>query len=208
MSASKYLKYLVEEMHTTVLATLDAQGHPITCVIDMMDQDEQGLYFLTAKGKNFYQRLKANENIALTAVKGEDTLSSVSISIQGKAKEIGPDRLPLLFEINEYMKKIYPDEKSRSALTVFQITEGQGEWFDLSKHPIERDSFAFGTKQNHALGYFVTDKCIGCKLCYSVCPQKCIDVTTKPAVIAQHHCLHCGNCVSICPASAIERRTL
>ncbi|HIV35516.1 MAG TPA: 4Fe-4S binding protein [Candidatus Blautia intestinigallinarum] len=24
-------------------------------------------------------------------------------------------------------------------------------------------------------GYFVTDKCIGCKLCDTKCPQKCTD---------------------------------
>ena len=49
-------------------------------------------------------------------------------------------------------------------------------------------------------------KCIGCKLCYSKCPQKCIDISTKPVVIQQEHCLHCGNCYEICPARAIERR--
>jgi hypothetical protein len=31
------------------------------------------------------------------------------------------------------MNEIYPDTASRSALTVFVIYEGSGEWFDLSK---------------------------------------------------------------------------
>lgn len=87
-----------------------------------MDYDENSLYFLTAKGKNFYDRLKANENIAFTAMKGEDTLSCVAVSVQGKAKEIGPDRLPDLFRKNPYMEKIYPDVRSHSALTVFKFT--------------------------------------------------------------------------------------
>lgn len=104
------------------------------------------------------------------------------------------------------MEKIYPDVCARSALTVFQIYEGTGEWFDLSKLPIERDSFSFGGMQAKKTGYFVTDKCIGCKLCYSKCPQKCIDISTKPVTIQQGHCLHCGNCYEICPARAIERR--
>ena len=42
------------------------------------------------------------------------------------------------------MFEIYPTEESRKALTVFQIYEGSGEWFDLSKKPIERASFTFG----------------------------------------------------------------
>ena len=206
MRTKNYLEYIVKEMHSAVFATVDKEGRPVTCAIDIMDYDESGLYFLTAKGKNFYDRLKANENIAFTAMKGEDTLSCVAVSVRGRAREIGPDMLPALFAKNPYMEKIYPDERSRSALTVFKICEGTGEWFDLSKQPIERASFSFGGAQAKESGYFVTDKCIGCKLCYSKCPQKCIDISRKPVVIQQEHCLHCGNCYEICPARAVERR--
>ena len=206
MQAKDYLQYIAEKIHSTVFATVDSGGRPVTCAIDIMDCDENGLYFLTARGKHFYNRLKANENIAFTAMKGGDTLSRVAVSVQGKAKEIGPGRLPGLFQKNPYMEKIYPDVRSRGALTVFKICEGTGEWFDLSKQPIERASFSFGGAQKKETGYFVTDTCIGCKLCYSKCPQKCIDISAKPAIIRQEHCLHCGNCYEICPTRAIERR--
>ena len=206
MEAKTYLKYIAEEIHSAVFATVDREGRPVTCAIDIMDWAEDGLYFLTAKGKRFYQRLKENENVALTAMKGSTTLSSVAVSVQGKAKEIGPGKLSDLFRKNPYMEKIYPDARARSALTVFKIYEGTGEWFDLSKRPIERASFSFGGARAKDTGYFVTGRCIGCKLCYSKCPQKCIDLTQKPVVIEQAHCLHCGNCYEICPARAIERR--
>lgn len=206
MNVQEYFALIVERIHSVVFATVDGEGRPVTCAIDIMDYDENGLYFLTAKGKNFYDRLKANAAVAFTAMKGDDTLSCVAVSVQGKAKELGPDRLPDLFRKNPYMEKIYPDVRSRSALTVFQIYEGTGEWFDLSKLPVERSGFAFGGAQTEKTGYFVTDKCIGCKLCYSKCPQKCIDITQKPVVIEQEYCLHCGNCFEICPARAIERR--
>ena len=94
MQTKDYLQYIATKIHSTVFATVDAEGRPVTCAIDMMDYDDSGLYFLTAKGKNFYDRLKANENVAFTAMKGKDTLSCVAVSVQGKAKEIGPDRLP------------------------------------------------------------------------------------------------------------------
>ena len=206
MNVQEYFDFIVNQIHSAIFATVDREGRPVTCAIDLMDYDENGLYFLTAKGKNFYDRLKANENIAFTAMKGEDTLSCVAVSVQGKAKEIGPAKLPALFNKNPYMERIYPDVRSRSALTVFKKYEGTGEWFDLSKLPIERASFSFGGAQTEENGYFVTDKCIGCKLCYSKCPQKCIDITQKPVVIRQEHCLRCGNCFEICPAKAIERR--
>lgn len=93
-----------------------------------------------------------------------------------------------------------------SAIRVFQLYEGSGEWFDLSKKPVERTKFSFGGTEEMEKGYFVTDKCIGCKLCYSKCPQKCIDISVKPVVIHQNNCLHCGNCFEICPMRAIEKR--
>ncbi|MCK6139761.1 hypothetical protein [Slackia exigua] len=48
-----YLNYLVREIHRTVVSTLDDDGLPVTAVIDMMMADENGVYFLTAKGKAF-----------------------------------------------------------------------------------------------------------------------------------------------------------
>ena len=104
-----------------IFAAVDGEGRSVTCAIDIMDYNESGLYFLTAKGQNFYGRLEAKEQIAFAAMKGEEPLSCVAVSVQGKAKEIGPDRLPDLFRKNPYMEKIYAAPRSRSALTVFQI---------------------------------------------------------------------------------------
>lgn len=154
MTALEILRFLQKEIHTTVVATVDAEGLPVTCTIDMMDYDNNGLYFLTAKGKNFYERLKQSGVLALT---------------------------------------------------VFQIYEATGEWFDLSKKPIERYSFAIGKAQEQK-GYFVTDRCTGCGCCRTVCPQNCIRFTNGMAVIRQENCLHCGNCYCVCPVQAIGKR--
>ncbi len=105
------------------------------------------------------------------------------------------------------MKEIYPSKESRMALEVFRMCEGQGEYFDLSSKPIIRKTFAIGKNvQVLKSGYFVNYKCRGCKLCYSKCPQKCIDISTKPVVINQENCLHCGNCITVCPFGAVEKR--
>ena len=50
--SSKYLKLLVEEIHSTTVATIGSDGHPQTRIIDMMHYDKDGVYFLTAKGKS------------------------------------------------------------------------------------------------------------------------------------------------------------
>ena len=206
MTIQEYFSFIVDEIHSTVIATVDDNGLPVTCAIDIMDFDENGLYFLTAKGKGFYDRLKKQNFIALTGMRGRDTLSCVAVSVRGKVREIGSTLLPILFQKNPYMNEIYPTVESMSALTVFQLYEGSGEWFDVSKKPIERASFTFGGGKDNQELYFVTDKCIGCKLFYSCCPQKFIDIEIKPVVIQKEHCLHCGNCFKICPVHAIEKR--
>lgn len=206
MNTSEILNFLEKEIHSVVAATVDDSGLPVTCAIDIMDSDENGLYFLTAKGKGFYDRLKKSGYIALTGIKGNDTMSCVAVSIRGKVQEIGDASLHRLFEKNPYMNKIYPTEQSRHALTVFRLYEGSGEWFDLSKKPIERFSFTIGYNQPQIQGYEITRSCVGCQVCKSVCSQNCIDFSAVPAVIKQENCLHCGNCLEICPQKAVVRK--
>ena len=201
-----YLHYLEKEIHSVIMATVDDSGLPVTCAIDIMDSDENGLYFQTEKGKGFYDRLKKSGYAALTGMKGSDTLSCVTVSVRGKVQEIGNTPLKRLFEKNPYMNEIYLTEQSRQALTVFRLYEGSGEWFDLSKKPIERAAFTIGDKQEKTRGYEITKKCIGCKACRIVCPQNCINFTVIPAVIKQKNCLHCGNCFTVCPQKAVVRR--
>ena len=209
MNTAEYLSFVVDEIHTTIVtivATVDNEGLPVTAAIDMMDCDENSLYFLTAKGKGFYDRLIKRGFLALTAMKGKDTMSSVAVSIRGRVRELGYDKITELFAKNPYMHDIYPTEEAMRALTVFQIYEGTGEWFDLSKKPIERASFTFGGAAQKPEGYFITDACIGCGSCATVCPQNCINTDSIPYGIEQDHCLHCGNCIEACPVGAVERR--
>lgn len=201
MTQNDYLKLLVEDIHSTTVATIGPDGHPQTRVIDMMLTDEKGVYFLTAKGKAFYAQLMEQGYIALSATKNK-----VSVSLRGKIKNIGSEKLDEIFEKNTYMRSIYPGD-TRSALEVFVLYEAEGEYFDISDPAhIVRDTITVGRAARPAPGYYVGQGCIGCKLCYSVCPQKCIDITGVPAVINPHHCLHCGRCAEICPKQAIEKR--
>lgn len=105
MNTDKALEYLEQEIHSVIMATVDDKGLPVTCAVDIMDSDEKGLYFLTAKGKDFYGRLTKSGYIALTGIKGRDTLSCISISICGRVREVGNTSLERLFaKINICMK--------------------------------------------------------------------------------------------------------
>ena len=201
MIGYEYIKVLVEEMHSTTVATIGNDGHPQTRVIDMMYYDEEGVYFLTAEGKTFYGQLMEQKYIAVSATKDKK-----AVSLRGKVKNIGKKNLDIMFEKNPYMKEIYPGD-TREILDVFCLYEAQGEYFDISvPSNIIRKSIVIGDVQEVQSGYYVGKDCIGCKLCYSVCPQKCIDIAQKPVVIEQSHCLHCGRCAQICPVQTIEKR--
>ena len=133
-------------------------------------------------------------------------MSSVAISLVGDVEEVGPSYLGILLEANPYMYDIYPTEESRSALTVFRIHRGSGEWFDLSRRPVERANFRFGGFGTREDVYAITDACTGCGRCLDVCPQSCIDSTTTPYAIVERNCLRCGNCMEACPSGAVVRR--
>lgn len=198
MTSMDYLKYLVEDIHSVVIATVDEQGKPVTRVIDMMLYDEKGVYFLTAKGKEFYRQLMAQGYISLSSIKDKR-----SISLRGKIKNIGQDKLDEIFEKNSYMKGIYPED-TREALDVFCLYEATGEFFDISNPKnVTRGSIKIGQVNQQTKGYFVQDLCIGCQKCMDVCPQRCIHYNDGKACIDQSHCLHCGRCKEICPVKAI-----
>ena len=82
-------------------------GCPITCAVDIMDADENSLYFLTAKGK-LYDRLRKGIYCADGNEGQEHHVLRGNIAA-GKGKELGNTLLPRLFEKNPYMWKIYPN---------------------------------------------------------------------------------------------------
>lgn len=202
MQGQKYIKELVEDIHSATVATIATDGHPQTRIIDMMLWDEEGVYFLTARGKEFYAQLMEQKFVAISATKAKR-----AVSLRGSVKNIHHRLLDEIFEKNPYMKQIYPND-SREVLEVFCLYEAQGEYFDISdpSHVI-RKSLEIGKTKTVCTGYFIKDNCSGCRKCKTVCPQRCINVETIPAVIDQDHCLHCGRCVGVCPVQAIEHRT-
>lgn len=104
MEKKECLKELVEEIHSVVAATLDEDGKPTTRVIDVILWDEDSLYFLSAKGKQFYDQLMNQQYISLSGIKDKQ-----SISIRGNVLNIGHEKLNEIFEKNPYMQKIYPE---------------------------------------------------------------------------------------------------
>ncbi|WP_066685614.1 4Fe-4S binding protein [Christensenella intestinihominis] len=199
METKEYLQ-MMREMKDFTFATLDEDGRPATRIIDVMLVDDDRLYFLTARGKEFYRQLMDQQFVSMTGM----TKNWEMLTLSGRVKRVSQEMLTPVFEANPSMNDVYPGD-SRGILEVFCLYEGQGEYFNLSKTPIYRETFFLGNPVEHKKGYEITDICISCGICAGLCPQKCIG-EGEPYIIRQENCLHCGLCAENCPTEAIRRR--
>ena len=103
MTKTDYLKLLVDEIHSTTVATIGADGHPQTRIIDMMYYDKEGIYFLTAKGKEFYAQLMEQQYVAISATK-----EKIAISLRGKVQNIGKKNPDIFLSYKDSFQKSHP----------------------------------------------------------------------------------------------------
>lgn len=158
------------------------------------------IFFLTEIGKDFYKQLTHKKEVSIIGINKEYQ----TVRIFGKIKKIDKKWVDRVFEENPVMNNIYPGD-SRYILDAFCLYEGEGEFFDLSKEPIFRETFSVGKEKKVDRGFFITENCIGCSTCERICPQKCIS-NGQTFFINQENCLHCGLCFEECPVNAIEKR--
>ena len=193
----------IREIKDIAFATVDAEGNPQVRIIDVMMADEEALYFCTARGKSFYEELMAGSSVAAVGL----TKDWVMLRLNGEVTHLDGQRewIDRIFENNPSMNDVYPGD-SRYILDAFCIRKGTVEAFDLSRHPIDRETFAFGGAEIKNKGFVVKDDyCTGCGVCKRQCPQAAITIKGT-ARIDQKHCLHCGLCRESCPSGAIKRR--
>lgn len=191
----------MELVGVLAFATVDEEDAPYIRNISAIHYEPDALYFFTARGKNFCKELLADGRVQILCY----TRYKEMIRLSGKAYAVDEgeqikwrDRI---FQEQLYLENVYPKEIG----IVFCIDHAQVEYFNLGVNPIFRETYALGNVIVKEKGYDITDKCVSCKKCQTVCPQKCI-TEGKPFVIQQEHCLHCGSCYEHCPVKAIERR--
>lgn len=198
MNAADCLRIL-REIKDVAFATVDANGDPQIRIIDVMLVENDKLYFCTARGKAFYEQILRHDQVAVTGMNSAYQM----VRLSGRAHRLSERKqwIDRIFEENPSMNAVYPGE-SRYVLEAFCISEGEVEFFDLGKEPVWREKFTLGHTKQKEDGYEITEQCIQCGLCESVCPQKCI----QEYRIVQEHCLHCGLCYEKCPVQAIAKR--
>lgn len=193
----------MELVGVLAFATVDSEGAPQIRNISAIHYEENALYFFTARGKNFCRELEEDGRVQILAY----TKYKEMIRLSGKAYAVADEDqkkwTDIIFEEQPYLANVYPGE-TRNIGIIFCIDEGEVEYFNLGVNPIFRETYSLGNAPVHQKGYVITDTCIGCGACQSMCPQRCIEEGT-PYKIEQEHCLHCGSCFETCPVGAIER---
>ncbi len=184
-------------------ATVDERGAPQIRNISAIHYEPDAMYFFTAKGKDFCRQLLSDGRVQILGY----TKYKEMIRLSAKAKPAADQEkwIETIFKEQPYLSNVYPSDTRRLAGIVFEISDGEIEYFHLGVHPIFRESYTIGSGKVTKKGYQITDACIGCGTCAENCPQRCIEPGT-PYQIQQEHCLHCGNCYAICPVQAVEKR--
>ncbi len=54
------------------------------------------------------------------------------------------------------------------------------------------------------MAYVISDECISCGACESVCPAEAISEGDEKYIIDPNACTDCGTCVDECPSEAIS----
>jgi uncharacterized pyridoxamine 5'-phosphate oxidase family protein/NAD-dependent dihydropyrimidine dehydrogenase PreA subunit len=188
---------LLEDAESVAFATLN-NGNADVRMINVMLIQEDGLYFITARGKAFYHQLKQNPAVSVCSTDA----NYVSVRINGEIKFCEDKTIAYkIFEHNPDLGELYPDGK-RDIMEAFHMYKGKGEIFDISKIPLIRSRFAFGGASVNPPGIRITGKCNACGICKDSCP---VDIISEGDVFSIDgiHCLECGRCIEICPEEAI-----
>ena len=203
MDAQTCLKKL-EYVGTLAFATVDRDGAPQIRNISAIHYENDGMYFFTARGKNFCNELLTDGRVQVLGHTKFNEMIRLSATAKPAADDMQKYYMDKIFDEQPYLANVYPDD-TRNIGIIFEITDAEIEYFNLGVKPIFRESYTIGSGNIRPKGYIISEKCIGCGKCVKSCPQSCI-VSGKTFSIKQENCLHCGACYEACPVKAVVNR--
>lgn len=145
MALQDYMK-LLENIGAVVFATVDSDGKPHTRFANIGVANENGIFFMTKPGNEFYTQLKDNENVSISGMSNDEN-GIQSITIEGKVREVDQSYLEDILKDNPYVKDVYPDEEDRKSVVPLQVYEGSGFYMNLKEHI--NDAFEFSANEHN-----------------------------------------------------------
>ena len=149
VDADSCLRFL-REVRDVAFATVDEDGLPAVRVIDVMMVEGGRLYFVAARGKAFYGQVMRTRYVAIVGQSPDYRTCRLRGPVEHPDDPVEQRRLvDRVFELNPSMEELYPGD-SRYVLEAFYLERGQGEFFDLGRHPLFRAPFALGPSRARA----------------------------------------------------------
>lgn len=126
---------ILRDIRDTSMATIGEDGLPRLRIIDTMlvESDDEGdrLYFLTARGKDFYRELMENRYVAITGL--NDRWETVRV--RGKVANAGQELLEKIFIENPSMNNVYPGDTRDIMVMKDGIVVEEGKTQDVITGP-------------------------------------------------------------------------
>lgn len=141
MEFKDMMNILQNDIKAVVFSTVDQDGSPHARYINIGVANESGIFFMTSNETNFYQQLKTNPKVAITAKSEEGYLIQV-FRIEGETRELGRDQLEEVLKGNEFVKYVYPTKEEKNTMQVFQVYQGEAFYQSLTQG--HKYTFRFG----------------------------------------------------------------
>lgn len=142
MELQDYMAQL-EKIGAAVFATVDSEGKPRTRFANIGVANENGIFFMTKPGNDFYTQLQADEHVSISGMSNDEN-GIQAITVDGKVREVDQSYLEEILKDNPYVKDVYPDEADRKSVVALQVYEGSGFYMNLKDHT--KGSFEFAAK--------------------------------------------------------------
>lgn len=140
-------------------ATVDEEGAPQIRNISAIHYEKDGLYFFTARGKDFCRQLLRDGRVQVlgyTKYKEMIRLSGTAYPVENDVQEQWIDTI---FAEQPYLVNVYPKDTRKIGI-VFTIKNASVEYFHLGVNPIFRETYILGDARKPMKGYHITDQCI------------------------------------------------
>lgn len=184
--------------------------------------DEEGIYFRTMKNKPFGRQLIETGKVTICGCTDTKILGykedgtpifppSYVFRLIGEVRRVPAEIIRKKAETNKNLVTAVNDMDKYPAMKEgnFVIYKGKGEIFDVDfegqhrDHKLLRTRFSYGGTPYNQAGPRITDRCIECGKCMTVCSFKAIQ-KGRPYKVISERCDDCGNCILACPVNAIE----